>query len=145
MFCHEADQDGREFQLFKPAPFCKTWEAWTTMEHYYPPHNYLHLLGCVEDVHFTEEMINLDGILVFAESSSQVEQAVKEYRHAIKSNGMVWVSWYKKASKIGSDVNEGVIRDTALTLGLVDVKVCSVDEQWSALKIVWRKENRKGT
>lgn len=110
-----------------------------------PPHNYLDLLGCVEDVHFTEEMKNLDGIHVFAESNSQVEQAMKEYRHAIKGNGMVWVSRCKKASKIDTDVNEDVIRDTALTLGLIDVKVCSVDEQWSALKIVWRKENRKGT
>lgn len=74
-----------------------------------------------------------------------MEQSLKEYRHAIRQNGMVWVSWYKKASKIETDVNEDVIRGTAIALGLVDVKVCSVDAQWSALKVVWRMENRKGT
>ena len=55
----------------------------------------------------------------------------------------IWVSWYKKASKISTDLNEDIIRKMALTNGLVDIKVCAVDEKWSGLKIVWRKENRK--
>ena len=60
----------------------------------------------------------------------------------IKKDGIIWISWYKKTSKIPTDLNENIIRDTALGLGLVDVKVCAVDQKWSGLKIVWRKENR---
>ena len=62
---------------------------------------------------------------------------------SIRQNGMIWVSWPKKASKVPTDVTEGVIRSVALPLGLVDVKVCAVDEVWSGLKLVIRKELRK--
>ena len=57
-------------------------------------------------------------------------------------NGFVWVSWPKKASRVPTDITEDVIRDVALPLGLVDVKVCAVDETWSGLKLVIRKEKR---
>lgn len=63
-------------------------------------------------------------------------------RYAIKQNGMIWISWPKKASKVTTDVTEGVIRELALPLGLVDVKVCAVDDVWSGLKLVIRKELR---
>jgi hypothetical protein len=56
--------------------------------------------------------------------------------------GMVWVSWPKKASRVDTDITEDVIRAVALPLGLVDVKVCAVDETWSGLKLVIRKELR---
>ena len=55
-------------------------------------------------------------------------------------DGMIWVSWPKKASKVPTDITEDVIRTLALPLGLVDVKVCAVDETWSGLKLVIRKE-----
>lgn len=61
----------------------------------------------------------------------------------IRQNGMIWVSWPKKTSGVKTDVTEGVIRKAALPLGLVDVKVCAVDETWSGLKLVIRKELRK--
>jgi transposase len=61
---------------------------------------------------------------------------------AIAPDGMVWVSWPKKSSGVATDVTENVVRDTALSLGLVDVKVCAVDDTWSGLKLVLRKENR---
>lgn len=57
-------------------------------------------------------------------------------------DGMIWVSWPKKASKVQTDITEDVVRDIALPLGLVDVKVCAVDEVWSGLKLVIRKEIR---
>ena len=57
-------------------------------------------------------------------------------------DGMIWVSWPKKASKVPTDITEDVIRTLALPLGLVDVKVCAVDETWSGLKLVIRKELR---
>jgi hypothetical protein len=58
-------------------------------------------------------------------------------------DGMIWVSWPKKASKVPTDITEDVIRTLALPLGLVDVKVCAVDEVWSGLKLVLRREHRK--
>lgn len=60
----------------------------------------------------------------------------------IKQNGMIWVSWPKKAAKVPTDVTEDVIRDVALPLGLVDVKVAAVNAVWSGLKLVIRKELR---
>ena len=55
---------------------------------------------------------------------------------------MIWVSWPKKASGVQTDVSEDTVRAAAIPLGLVDVKVCAVDDVWSALKLVIRKENR---
>lgn len=57
-------------------------------------------------------------------------------------NGMIWISWPKKASKVPTTMNENVVREVALPMGLVDVKVCAVDEVWSGLKLVIRKELR---
>ena len=65
------------------------------------------------------------------------------YRQRIVENGVIWVSWPKKAAKVPTDVTEDVVRVLALPLGLVDVKVCAVDETWSGLKLVIRVENRK--
>ena len=61
----------------------------------------------------------------------------------IKQNGVIWVSWPKKSSKVVTDVSEDVIREVVLPLGLVDIKVCAVDDVWSGLKLVIRKEGRK--
>lgn len=60
----------------------------------------------------------------------------------IARDGMIWISWPKQASKVPSDITEDVIRAVALPLGLVDVKVCAVDETWSGLKLVIRKDLR---
>lgn len=61
----------------------------------------------------------------------------------IRQGGMIWVSWPKKASGVPSEVYENAIRREAPSLGLVDVKVCAVDEAWSGLKLVIRRENCK--
>jgi hypothetical protein len=61
----------------------------------------------------------------------------------IEQNGMIWVSWPKKTSKISSDVSEDLIRNYALETGLVDIKVCLVNEDWSALKLVIPLKHRK--
>ena len=60
----------------------------------------------------------------------------------IDRDGMIWVSWPKKAAKVPTDITEDTVREVALPLGLVDVKVCAVDEIWSGLKLVIRKEKR---
>lgn len=62
----------------------------------------------------------------------------------LRADATVWVSWPKKASRVPTDITENTIREVALPLGLVDIKVCAVDEIWSGLKLVFRKENRAG-
>ncbi len=64
------------------------------------------------------------------------DYGLKKSRRIIAANGMIWVSWHKKASKKPTDINEDMIRATALALDLVEVKVASVDDTWSALKMV---------
>lgn len=67
---------------------------------------------------------------------------VDNFIDRIKQDGMIWVSWPKKSAKVPTDLTEDVIREVILPLGLVDVKVCAIDEVWSGLKLVIRKENR---
>ncbi len=73
-----------------------------------------------------------------SELATQLPKCLEE----IQRDGMIWVSWPKKSSKVQTDVTEDVVRALAFPLGLVDVKVCAVDETWSALKLVIRKINR---
>ena len=80
---------------------------------------------------------------IFATSHSRLVHDLAEARSSMTSNGMIWVSWPKKASKVPTDVTEDVIRDRALQDVLVDVKVCAVDDVWSGLKLMIRKEHRK--
>ncbi|HET6277810.1 MAG TPA: DUF3052 domain-containing protein, partial [Candidatus Polarisedimenticolia bacterium] len=62
---------------------------------------------------------------------------------AIRPDGTIWVSWPKKSSRAPTDMTEDIIRTVALPLGLVDIKVCAVDDTWSGLKLVVRKELRR--
>lgn len=86
--------------------------------------------------------VGYDFIHVFTKEAATVRAALEGLRHKIKPAGMIWFSWPKKASKVPTDVTEDTIRNHALTIDLVDVKVCAVDEIWSGLKIVIRKEHR---
>lgn len=86
---------------------------------------------------------NADFIHLFAKSLAELEKQLPRCLKQLKSDGMIWVSWYKKSAGIPTNLTEDRIRDTALPLGLVDIKVCAVDDQWSGLKLVIRKENRK--
>ena len=79
----------------------------------------------------------------FTSERAQLEARIDQLGKAIFPDGTLWISWPKKASKIPTDITEDVVREVVLPKGLVDVKVCAVDEQWSGLKIMWRKENRK--
>ncbi len=106
------------------------------------PDHYFDILGPVEGVTFQQADRDLDGIHIFCKTAAEVEAGMDSLKDQIKKNGMIWFSWYKKSAKIPTDVTEDLVRNTALAIGLVDVKVCAVDKQWSALKVVWRKENR---
>ncbi len=83
-----------------------------------------------------------DVIHLFTKEANEVVEALPVLRDLIEPDGMIWVSWPKKASKVPTDVTEDVIRNRALADVLVDVKVCAVDEVWSGLKLVVRKEMR---
>ena len=82
---------------------------------------------------------------IFSTSRAQLSRALRNALATLKPDGTIWVSWPKKASKVPTDVTEDTIRELALPLGLVDIKVCAVDEMWSGLKLVVRKENRDST
>jgi hypothetical protein len=79
---------------------------------------------------------------VFVTESAVLAEAMGRLRPLLAPNGMVWVSWPKKAAKVPTDITEDVIRRLALPLGFVDVKVCAVDAIWSGLKLVIRLSER---
>lgn len=87
---------------------------------------------------YHREKHNLDQQSVFSDLTANVDNFIDR----IKQDGMIWVSWPKKSAKVPTDLTEDVIREVILPLGLVDVKVCAIDEVWSGLKLVIRKENR---
>jgi hypothetical protein len=78
----------------------------------------------------------LSFVHVFATSSSEMKREVSAAKTALTPDGMIWVSWPKKSSRVATDLDENIIRDFALKNGLVDVKVCAVDDVWSGLKLV---------
>jgi Protein of unknown function (DUF3052) len=85
----------------------------------------------------------LDVVHLFTKTRSELIKLIDRYMTKIKQEGAIWVSWPKKASGISTEVTEDTVRELALPLGLVDIKVCAVDETWSGLKLVIRKENRR--
>jgi len=85
---------------------------------------------------------DIDICHFFARSAAELAKKLPKLRSAIRSNGFIWVSWPKRASKVRTDITEDTIREIALPMGLVDIKVCAVDETWSGLKLVIRKELR---
>jgi hypothetical protein len=85
---------------------------------------------------------SLDMVHLFAMQAAALRKKLPACREAIAPDGMVWVSWPKKSSGVVTDVTENVVRDTALSLGLVDIKVCAIDDTWSGLKLVIPRDQR---
>ena len=81
-------------------------------------------------------------IQFFTRSRAQLEAKLGMLLGALESSGALWISWPKKASGVATDMTEDVVRETALPLGLVDIKVAAVDDVWSGLKLVRRLRNR---
>ena len=94
----------------------------------------------IQDAEARASEIDLSHI--FTNSRDELFGKLAEYVRLIKQDGSIWVSWYKKAAKLSTEITEDTVRELALPLGLVDVKVCAVDEVWSGLKLVIRVENR---
>jgi hypothetical protein len=84
----------------------------------------------------------IDAAHVFVTERARLDCELSALRQLIAPSGFIWVSWPKRASGAETDITEDTIRDLALPLGLVDVKVCAVDETWSGLKLMIRKELR---
>jgi 3-hydroxyisobutyrate dehydrogenase-like beta-hydroxyacid dehydrogenase len=84
----------------------------------------------------------LEMVHAFVVSRADLSKVLHDVRELLDPSGVIWVSWPKKAAKVATDVSEDVIRAEALPLGLVDIKVCAVDETWSGLKLVIRKAER---
>ena len=110
-----------------------------------PPTNYRRLLGTIpEGVTFSDRLkSNSPFVHIFTRKRSELANRLPVLREKIADTGTVWVSWPKRSAGVPTDVTEDVIRDVALPIGFVDVKVCAIDETWSALKLMVRRENRK--
>ncbi len=98
-----------------------------------------------ERIGIEEQPTASDGLQcahLFVTRRDKLERELKALQPLMASNGFIWISWPKRAAKVDTDVTENVIREVALPRGLVDIKVCAVDDLWSGLKLVIRKENR---
>ena len=109
------------------------------------PVNYSKLLAPLpEAVSFHRKVTAGAGFVhLFISKRKALEKELKRLRRLLADTGVLWISWPKKSSGVATDVTEDVIRDVALPLGFVDVKVCAVDETWSGLKLMVRRENRR--
>ena len=116
----------------------------TTVVAVSPPPNYARLLGPLPlEARITTRTPKKPAFVhVFATSRAKLAAQLRKLRATIESDGVVWVSWPKKTSKVATDITEDLIRAVALPIGFVDVKVCAVDDTWSGLKLVIRKELR---
>ncbi len=101
------------------------------------------LEGLPDDVSLSRrKRSNVDLVMCFNTSAEKLESDVELARSVIPPDGVIWTAWPKKASKVPTDITEDRLREMFLPTGLVDVKVCAIDETWSGLKFVIRKELR---
>jgi len=84
----------------------------------------------------------LSVIVTFHTERAHFERRLPVLLRSLDRNGGLWVAWPKKASKVATDMTEDVVREVVLPLGLVDNKVCAIDDTWSGLRVVWRRERR---
>ena len=97
----------------------------------------------LELIFVADPATGIDAAHVFVTERVELEALLSALRDQIAPDGQVWVSWPKKAANVPTDIVEDTIREVALPLGFVDTKVCAIDETWSGLKLVIRKELRR--
>jgi hypothetical protein len=109
-----------------------------------PPNNYKDLIEPISKqlVFNNKATTDLDFIHFFTNAVKDLERQLPLLKQQIKKNGIIWISWYKQNAKKPTELSENNIRDIGLAIGLVDVKVCAVDENWSGLKLVFRVKDR---
>jgi hypothetical protein len=110
-----------------------------------PPANFAEALGPLPDdaEEVAPSVKNLNVILLFVDALANLKKRFSPLSARLVSNGALWVCWPKKASGVPTDLTEDVVRKHGLTVGLVDIKVCAVDEIWSGLKFVIPLAKRK--
>jgi ABC-type lipoprotein release transport system permease subunit len=91
----------------------------------------------------TDKKSKKNFIHLFVKTLNEFEKHIHELKEEIEPDGIIWVSWYKKSAKIPTDITEDKIRATAVSIDLVDIKVCAVDNVWSGLKLVIPVKYRK--
>ena len=108
------------------------------------PDNFVSLIEPLPDgVKFVSRLSKeTDLVHIFSTRKNSLAVALDLYRAKLKPTAVVWVSWLKKSAKVPTDITEDIVREVALPLGFVDIKVCAVTEVWSGLKLVVRKELR---
>ena len=108
------------------------------------PSNYRKMLGPLpEGIDFQARVSKTtDVVHLFSRSKAELAKNLEAWLKVLGPDAVIWVSWPKKSSKVETDITEDTIRAVALPMGLVDIKVCAVDETWSGLKLVLRKELR---
>ena len=106
------------------------------------PADYRALLGATNATFAARIGKNVSLVHLFTTKKSDLAKALKTYREKLAPDAIVWVSWPKKSSKVPTDITEDTIREVALPMGWVDIKVCAVSEVWSGLKLVVRKSLR---
>ena len=108
------------------------------------PKNYSGLLEPVPRGVVFQRVLSKDtGIVhLFCTRRATLERELLALRKKLRSDGTVWISWPKQSAKVPTDITEDTIREVALPIGFVDVKVCAVTDVWSGLKLVVRKELR---
>ncbi len=89
--------------------------------------------------HLPKPEAPIDGAHIFVTERSALEAKLQRLKPLLAPSGFIWVSWPKKASKVPTDMTEDTIREVCLPMGLVDVKVCAIDESWSGLKLMQRR------
>ena len=110
-----------------------------------PPPDYETTLGQLPDKVTVEKRLDagpFDFIHFFSKDRAALVDQFPELKQALVSNGMLWISWPKAASKVETDLKEDLVREIGLANGLVDVKVAAIDEIWSGLKFVYRLKDR---
>jgi hypothetical protein len=108
------------------------------------PANYRKLVAPLPDgIEFQTRIArNTDLVHLFTTSKAELAKKLEAWLKVLGPEAVIWVSWPKKTSKVATDISEDTIRAVALPMGLVDIKVCAVDETWSGLKLVLRKKLR---
>jgi hypothetical protein len=119
-------------------------KSWARVKPRNAPAHYQQLLGPLpNDVLLSTRLRRpVDMVHIFSIARAHLSAELRRAIEEIDQDGAIWVSWPKKTAGVRTDLTEDVIRELALPMGLVDVKVCAVDETWSGLKLVIRKANR---
>ena len=109
-----------------------------------PPANFGELVGTLPEgvTVRSEARGKADVVVYFTTESGALEKRIVSLARMIHPMGGLWVAWPKRTSKVKTDITEDRVRDVALPTGLVDTKVCAIDDTWSGLRLVWRRSQR---